>query len=149
MPAHQDLSNNTKGTFQFLPNLQLWFNLINFQWRNHSIFKNFCTTSPNIMEPSPCTPPCGELSNDTKNMIWSIPFRRISQLQNKTKQNKLPSFIDTSHDPLTKSFVALQRVFFIFSILWGRWTPHHLEEEFSQIWRQVGKNLPYSGKLRY
>ncbi len=28
----------------------------NFQWRNHSIFKNFCTTSPNIMEPSRCTP---------------------------------------------------------------------------------------------
>jgi len=29
----------------------------NFLWRNHSIFKNFCTTSPNVMEPSPCTPP--------------------------------------------------------------------------------------------
>jgi hypothetical protein len=28
----------------------------NFQWKNHSIFKNFCTTSPNAMEPSPCTP---------------------------------------------------------------------------------------------
>jgi hypothetical protein len=28
----------------------------NFPWRHHSIFKNFCTTSPNIMEPSPCTP---------------------------------------------------------------------------------------------
>ncbi len=27
-PAHQDLSNNTKGTFQFLWNFQLWFNLI-------------------------------------------------------------------------------------------------------------------------
>ncbi len=27
-PAHQDLSNNTKGTFQFLLNFQLWFNLI-------------------------------------------------------------------------------------------------------------------------
>ncbi len=22
-----------------------------FQWRHHSIFKNFCTTSPNVMEP--------------------------------------------------------------------------------------------------
>jgi hypothetical protein len=27
-PAHQDLSNNTKGTFQFLRNFQLPFNLI-------------------------------------------------------------------------------------------------------------------------
>jgi hypothetical protein len=27
-PAHQDLSNNTKGTFQFLGNFQLGFNLI-------------------------------------------------------------------------------------------------------------------------
>jgi hypothetical protein len=27
-PAHQDISNNTKGTFQFLPNFQLRFNLI-------------------------------------------------------------------------------------------------------------------------
>ncbi len=44
----------------------------NFQWRNHSIFKNFCTTSPNIMEPSPCTPPRWELSKDIKNTIWSM-----------------------------------------------------------------------------
>jgi hypothetical protein len=27
-PAHQDLSNNTSGTFWFLQNFQLWFNLI-------------------------------------------------------------------------------------------------------------------------
>jgi hypothetical protein len=26
--THQDLSNNTKGTFQFFQNFQLWFNLI-------------------------------------------------------------------------------------------------------------------------
>jgi hypothetical protein len=26
--AHQNLSNNTKGSFQFLRNFQLWFNLI-------------------------------------------------------------------------------------------------------------------------
>jgi hypothetical protein len=46
--------------------------LFNFQWRNHSLFKNFCTTSPNIMEPSLCTPPPPELSKETKNRIWSI-----------------------------------------------------------------------------
>ncbi len=27
-PAHQDLSNNTEGTFQFLRNFQLQFNLV-------------------------------------------------------------------------------------------------------------------------
>jgi hypothetical protein len=34
------------------------YNLIffNFQWRNHSLFKNFCTTSPNVMEPKPMHP---------------------------------------------------------------------------------------------
>jgi hypothetical protein len=82
-PAHQDLSNNTKGTFQFLRNFQLWFNLL---------FKNFCTTSPNVMEPSPWTPPGQELSKDTKNTIWSILVQRSRNY--KTKQNKLPSFID-------------------------------------------------------
>jgi hypothetical protein len=46
--------------------------LFNFQWRNHSIFQNFCTASPNVMELSPCSPPRQELSKDTKNTIWSI-----------------------------------------------------------------------------
>jgi hypothetical protein len=64
-------SNNTKDTFQFLRNFQLWFNFI-FSVKNQSIFKNFCATSPKVMEPSPCTPPCQELSKDTKNTIWSI-----------------------------------------------------------------------------
>jgi hypothetical protein len=82
----QDFSNNTEGTFQFQKiSATIYFN---FQWGNHSIFKNFCTTSPNIMEPSPCTPPHQELSKDTKNTIWSIPVQQISELQNKTKQEK-------------------------------------------------------------
>ncbi len=46
--------------------------LFNFQWKNHSIFKNFCTASPNTMKPSPCTPPPRELINKTKNVVWSI-----------------------------------------------------------------------------
>ncbi len=71
------LCNNTKATFQFLQNIPLNFNLI-FSKKNHSIFKNFCTTSPNVMEPSPCTPPCRELSKDIKNMISSIPVWLIS-----------------------------------------------------------------------
>ncbi len=53
--------------------LKFWATIyFNLQWRNHSIFKNFCT-SPKVMEPSPCTPPCQELSKDTKNTVWSIP----------------------------------------------------------------------------
>jgi hypothetical protein len=64
----------------------------NFQLRNHSIFKNFCTASPTVMKPSGCTPPPQELSKDTKNVNWSIPVPWISSVQNKT--NKLPSFID-------------------------------------------------------
>jgi len=46
-----------------------WFN---FQWRNHAVFKNFCPASPNVMEPSPCTPPRQEFSKDTENTIRSI-----------------------------------------------------------------------------
>ncbi len=88
--AHWDLSNNTKATFQFLlrfsPTILFYFI---FQWRNHSIFKNFCTASPNPMKPSRCTLPHRELSKETKNMIWSIPVQWISWVQNKT--NYLPS----------------------------------------------------------
>ncbi len=54
--------------------------------KNHSIFKNFCIESPNVMEPSPCTPTHRKLSNDIKNMIWSILVRWISHLQNEIKQ---------------------------------------------------------------
>jgi hypothetical protein len=44
----------------------------NFQWKIYLIFKNFCTASPNAMEPKPMHPPRWELSKDTKNTIWSI-----------------------------------------------------------------------------
>jgi len=52
----------------------------NFQWRNHSVFKNICMASPIVvMEPSPCTPLRRELSKkETKNALWSIPIRWIS-----------------------------------------------------------------------
>ncbi len=69
--SHQDLSNNTKGTFQFLQN---------FQWRHHSLFKNFYTHNSKCHhETKPMMhPPCWELSKETKNMIWSTPVRWIS-----------------------------------------------------------------------
>jgi hypothetical protein len=44
---------------------------------------------PSIYAPRPRW----ELSKNTKNMIWSIRVWWISYLQNKTKQNKQPSFI--------------------------------------------------------
>jgi hypothetical protein len=43
---HNQIPQKFSATMQF-----------NFQWRNHSIFKNFCTASPKVMQPSPCTPP--------------------------------------------------------------------------------------------
>jgi hypothetical protein len=78
--AHQDLSNNTpKASSNSSENFSYDLIQFNLQWRNHSIFKNFCTASPNIiMEPSPCTRPRRELSKDTKNKIWSILVQCIS-----------------------------------------------------------------------
>jgi hypothetical protein len=55
-PAHQDLSSNTKGTFQFLRNFQLWFNLI----FSEEVIQYSRTSRPqnqNTMKPSQCTPP--------------------------------------------------------------------------------------------
>jgi hypothetical protein len=60
--------------FRFWPTIYLWRKVVCFV----SVFKNFCTASPNIMEPSPCTHPLWELSKDTKNTIWSMPVWWIS-----------------------------------------------------------------------
>ncbi len=46
------------------------------------------------MKPSRCTPPSPrEHSNETKNMIWSIPIWWISSVQNKTNKRPLASWI--------------------------------------------------------
>jgi hypothetical protein len=70
-PPHQDLSNNIKGTYQFLHKILLQFNLIfSEEIIQHS--RTFAPQgqTPNIMEPSPCTtPPHPQLSKDTKNTI--------------------------------------------------------------------------------
>jgi hypothetical protein len=50
--AHHDLSKNTKCTFQFLQKFLLQFNSV-FNEKIIQYSKNFCTASPNIMEPSP------------------------------------------------------------------------------------------------
>jgi hypothetical protein len=64
------------------------YDLIWFSMKKSYDIQDFWTASPNVMEPSPCTPPHWKLSKDTKNTIWSIPVWWISYLQNKTKQNK-------------------------------------------------------------
>jgi len=46
-PAHQGLSNNTKGTFQFLQNFQLQFNLI----FSEEIIQYSKTSTPQVQTP--------------------------------------------------------------------------------------------------
>ncbi len=89
-PAHQDLSHNTKGTFQFFQNFQLRFNLI----FSEEIIQYSRTSTPQVQMPwNQAYAPLllksfPKLSKETKNAIWSILVRWISSIQNKTKQNK-------------------------------------------------------------
>ncbi len=62
----------------------------NFQWRNHSIFKNFYTTSPNAIKPS-----------HAPFLLKNFPKRRRMPSEasrfvgsHRYKTNKLPCFID-------------------------------------------------------
>ncbi len=65
--------------------------LFNFEWRKHSIFKNFCTASPNIMYQEAHAPL----------LVKSFPKTPRTRSKHPglvdlitTKQNKLPSFVD-------------------------------------------------------
>ncbi len=109
--ASRDLSKNTKGASQFLLNFQLGFNWIEFfQWKSHSIIKNFYATSPNTMKPSWCT-----LLAQSFPKIWGTQSKasslRAFQIYEEhnlkhpslvdlivTKQNKLSCFIDWCYD---------------------------------------------------
>jgi hypothetical protein len=71
-PAHQDLSNNTKSTFQFLQY---------FQGRSHSIFKNFYTASPNAMKPSQCTLLPRELWKESQRVFEQRALSRTKSLK--------------------------------------------------------------------
>ncbi len=73
-PAHQGLSNNTKGTFQFLWNFQLQFNLI----FSEEIIQYSKTSTPQEQTPwnQANAPPSS--SRKTKNAIWSNPVWWIS-----------------------------------------------------------------------
>jgi hypothetical protein len=74
-----------------IPLKKLSFDLINFQWKNHSIFMNFCTASPNVMEPSPCTSLLRAFQRHQEHNL-KHPLSLVDLIT--TKQNKLPSFID-------------------------------------------------------
>jgi hypothetical protein len=70
-PAHQDLSKNTKGTFQFLQNSQLWFNII-FSEKIIQYSRTFALQIQMSWNQAHAPFLVKELSKDTKNMIWSI-----------------------------------------------------------------------------
>ncbi len=59
---------NIKCKFQFFGNFQLQINLI-FSEQIIQYLITFALQVHHIMDPNPCTPPCQELSKDTKNMI--------------------------------------------------------------------------------
>jgi hypothetical protein len=90
-PAHQDLSNNTKATFQFLQNFQLRFNLI-FSEEIIHYSRTFALQvqmpwnqahAPVLVKSFPKTP---RTQAEASQLGGSHNY--------KTKQNKLPSFIN-------------------------------------------------------
>jgi len=100
----------------------------NSQWRNHSIFKNFCRASSNGMEPSWCTLSLVESFPKTPRTLFEA--SQFGGSHNyKTKQNKtnldLPSQID-------KRGVST-RVFFFFPNLWSRWVGNRPREELAKF----------------
>jgi hypothetical protein len=95
----------------------MWFN---FQWRNHSIFKNFCTASPNAMKPSQCTPPPQELPKSPRAWSEASRFGR-SQKHKQSKTNKLPSFIDRSCYVFRVMEQARYRPFYPVRCMWRIW----------------------------
>ncbi len=91
--------------------------LFRFHWENGPIINSFHTGATNGLKPSCCTTTHQELSEDTESTAWSAMVWEISTWQtkqnqtallcgmehhglgdlsmtNKTKQNKLPCFID-------------------------------------------------------
>ncbi len=80
--------------------------LVYVRWKNHSIFKNFCTASPNKHHgPKPMHPSSSSSSRafqryQEHNLKHPSLFGESHTY--KTKQNKLPSFIDRIFFPPTR-----------------------------------------------
>jgi hypothetical protein len=88
-PAHQDLSNNTKGTFQFLQNFQLGFNFI----FSEEIIQYSKTFAPQVQTPwNQVDAPLLLLENQERHLKHPSSVSLICIKQNKT--NKQPCFID-------------------------------------------------------
>ncbi len=92
-PAHQDLSNNTKGTFQFLWNFQLQFNLIEFSVKKSFDIQELLHRKSKCHETKPIHPSSSS-SRAFQLRMRSEPSPFSGSHNYKTKQNKLPSFID-------------------------------------------------------
>jgi hypothetical protein len=86
--TYHDLSNNTKGIFQFLLHFQLQFNLI-FSEEIIQCSRTFALQVQMSGNQAHAPLLVKSFPKDTENMIWSIPVWCISYLQNKT--NYLPS----------------------------------------------------------
>jgi hypothetical protein len=104
-PAHQDLSNNTKGTIQFLWNFQQRFILI----FSEEIIQYLRTFTPQVQTPwNPADAPLllESFLNWPRMRSEASQFRGSDSLQN--ERNKLPSFIDRSnlfnHNKLGNNF---------------------------------------------
>jgi hypothetical protein len=112
-PAHQDLSINTKRQVPILSKFSATISF-NFQWKYHSIFKNFFTGSPNAIKPKPMHPSSRAFKRHQEHNMKHLSLMDLIT----TMQNKLPSFIDR--------FLTLQwkigcwkiKVDFMFMWLW-------------------------------
>ncbi len=86
-PAHQDLSNNTKGTLQFLWNFQVWFNLI----FSEEIIQ-YSRTSTSQVQTKPLHPSSSRAFQ--RDQEHDLKHPRSVDLIATNKTNKLPCFID-------------------------------------------------------
>jgi len=112
-PAHQDLSSNTKGTFQFLRNFQLWFSLI----FSEKIIQYSRTSTPQIKTTwNQTNAPLLLESFPKRSRTWSEASQfGGSHKYKQNKTNKLPYFIDKNPEWEPKLEQSLYE--FLFQIL--------------------------------
>jgi hypothetical protein len=91
-PAHQDLSNNTKGTFQFLWNVQRWFNLI-FTEKIFNIQKLLDRMSKRH-ETKPMHPSSSRTFQRPRTRSEASRFSGSIKYKQNKQTNYLPSYID-------------------------------------------------------
>jgi hypothetical protein len=89
------LANNAKNALKFQYGFQFQF-FFSFHWENGSMINSFHIVAPNSLIPSRCTLTHWELSERYQECGMKRHALRdlLCDKQNKTKQNKLPYFID-------------------------------------------------------